>query len=81
MNELVPLFRKIKKYRQVIVVTHNANLVVNADAEQIIVAENIDENISYKSGSIENTEIREKICQILEGGRVAFASREKKYGL
>lgn len=40
MAQLVPLFRKIKKYRQVIIVTHNANLVVNTDAEQIIVADN-----------------------------------------
>jgi hypothetical protein len=80
MNELVPLFRKIKKYRQVIIVTHNANLVVNADAEQVIIAENNDENISYKSGSIENLDIREKIYQILEGGKTAFEKREKKYG-
>ncbi|MBJ6934372.1 DNA repair protein, partial [Vibrio cholerae] len=35
MAQLVPLFRKIKKYRQVIIVTHNANLVVNTDAEQV----------------------------------------------
>jgi predicted ATPase len=76
----VPLFRKIKKYRQVIIVTHNANLVVNADAEQVIIAENNDENISYKSGSIENLDIREKIYQILEGGKTAFEKREKKYG-
>jgi len=79
MNELVPIFRKIKKYRQVIIVTHNANLVVNADAEQIIIAENNDECISYNAGSIENPEIRNKICKILEGGEYAFKQRERKY--
>jgi predicted ATPase len=36
VNDLIPNFRKIKKYRQVIIATNNANLVVNADAEQIV---------------------------------------------
>ncbi|KUJ72509.1 TrlF family AAA-like ATPase [Thiomicrospira sp. WB1] len=80
MNQLVPIFRKIKKYRQVIIATHNANLVVNADAEQVIVAENDDEVLSYKSGAIECTEIRNDICEILEGGQSAFEKREQKYG-
>ena len=80
VNELVPLFKKIKKYRQVIIVTHNANLVVNSDAEQVIVAENDNEVINYKAGSLENTEIKEKVCEILEGGREAFKKRESKYG-
>lgn len=86
MKELVPLFRKIKKYRQVIIATHNANLVVNADAEQVIVASNENELLSYRSGSIEYTSrseplgIRENICNILEGGPAAFKNRERKYG-
>lgn len=80
VNELVPLFKKIKKYRQVIIVTHNANLVVNADAEQVIIAENNNEILNYKSGSIENQKIRDRICEILEGGEEAFRKRENKYG-
>jgi DNA repair ATPase RecN len=72
--------KKIKKYRQVIIVTHNANLVVNADAEQVIVAKNNDEILQYESGSIENISIREQICNILEGGKDAFNKREQKYG-
>jgi len=86
MRELVPLFRGIKKYRQVIIATHNANLVVNADAEQVIVASNDGERLSYFSGSLEHTSsieplgIRENVCDILEGGQTAFESREKKYG-
>jgi predicted ATPase len=47
MAELVDIFRKLKKYRQIIIVTHNANLVINADAEQVIIAKNEDEEISY----------------------------------
>lgn len=87
MNQLVPLFAKIKKYRQVIIVTHNANLVVNTDAEQIIVAKNENEVISYNAGAIEEgsvvdgTGIRADICNILEGGSYAFEKRERKYGI
>lgn len=82
INEsLVNLFRSIKKYRQVIIVSHNANLVVNADSEQIIVAENNNGVLSYHSGAMENKEINGKICEILEGGQEAFEKREKKYGL
>jgi hypothetical protein len=58
---LVRYFRDAKKRRQVIIVTHNPNLVVNTDSEQIIVA-NFDmglkkqtSRISYISGSLENT--------------------------
>lgn len=85
MKELVPIFREIKKHRQVIIATHNANLVVNADAEQVIIAHNNDEIISYQAGSLENTNIttlgiRENVCEILEGGQRAFENRERKYG-
>lgn len=87
MSQLVPLFRDIKKYRQVIIVTHNANLVVNTDAEQIIVAENIGEEIGYKSGAVEDScvnngpSLRASICDVLEGGSYAFEKREQKYGI
>jgi ABC-type Mn2+/Zn2+ transport system ATPase subunit len=80
MHHLVPIFKKIKKYRQVIIVTHNANLVVNADAEQVIIAVNEDETLNYDSGGIENVAIRDQICNILEGGKDAFTKREQKYG-
>lgn len=81
MNELVPLVRQIKKSRQIILSTHNANLVVNADAEQIIVARLDGENRDYVSGGIENKFINTSIKEILEGGEDAFRSRENKYGM
>ena len=81
VEELEPIFRKIKKHRQVIIVTHNANLVVNSDAEQIIIASNDDEEISYVSGSLECPEIRKEVCRILEGGETAFKKRELRYEL
>jgi len=79
MSDLVDIFRKIKKYRQVIIVSHNANLVVNADSEQVIVADNEEGILKYISGSLENPEINKLICKILEGGKSAFLNRKRKY--
>ena len=81
ISELKPIFRAIKKYRQVIIVTHSANLVVNCDTEQIIVANNEDENIYFEAGSLENEYIKNKVCTILEGGEEAFKMRERRYNI
>lgn len=84
-TELVPHFRAAKKRRQIIMVTHNANLVVNTDADQVIVATANGTDggglpkIKYTSGSIENPAIRTSICRLLEGGRRAFLDRERRY--
>jgi hypothetical protein len=84
-KELVPHFRAAKQRRQVIMVTHNANLVVNTDADQIIVATSQRKDgfglptITYQCGSIENPDIREAVCRLLEGGRRAFLDRERRY--
>ncbi len=80
-NDLITIFKEIKLYRQVIIVTHNANIVVNADAEQVIVASNHEETLSYKSGSLENPEINIEVCNLLEGGKIAFQRRRNKYHL
>ncbi|SNR60744.1 hypothetical protein SAMN06265371_106215 [Lutibacter agarilyticus] len=79
MSNLIDLFKNLKKYRQVIIVTHNANLVINADAEQIIIAQNNKGKLKYISGSLENEKINNKICEILEGGHLAFEKRREKY--
>lgn len=79
-NELVPAFRAAKAKRQIIIATHNANLVVNTDAEQVVVAQYHEGTISYKSGALENDDTRELIKDILEGGEQAFRKREEKYG-
>lgn len=78
-EELVGIFKEIKKYRQVIIVSHNANLVVNADSEQVIIAKNEDGILKYTSGSLENTVINDSVCKVLEGGESAFRNRERKY--
>tara|TARA_B110000908_G_scaffold42427_2_gene51631 strand:- start:137 stop:2812 length:2676 start_codon:yes stop_codon:yes gene_type:complete len=79
INELVDIFKSIKKYRQVIIVTHNANLVINSDAEQIIIAKNTEEVLSYESGALENELIIKNVCDILEGGKYAFEQRKNRY--
>jgi len=80
-GELVGAFREAKKKRQIIIATNNANLVVNTDAEQIIVAEFENNKITYKLGTIEDPTMREDIMPILEGGKEAFRKREEKYGI
>jgi len=79
MSELVPAIRKAKLNRQIIIASNNANVVVNSDAEQIIVAEYKNGKISYMMGAIEEPIIKEKAIHILEGGPTAFEAREKKY--
>jgi hypothetical protein len=80
-DELVPLFIAAKSRRQVIMVTHNANLVINTDADQIIVATASPHPsgglpaIRYVAGGLENADIRKAVCDILEGGKAAFRER------
>ena len=83
-DELVGLFVEAKSNRQVIMVTHNANLVVNTDADQVIIAEvgphphGALPPISYIAGGLESAEIRKAVCDILEGGEGAFQERARR---
>ncbi|MDM8011862.1 MAG: AAA family ATPase [Parasphingorhabdus sp.] len=83
-DELVPLFAEAKLRRQVIMVTHNANLVINTDADQIIIAEAGTHvpgqlpTISYTAGGLDEACIRERVCAILEGGEDAFKARARR---
>ena len=60
-KDLIPFIKKKKKDRQIIIVTHNANVVLGADAEEVIVANQQGSNVpnkkfrfEYRSGAIEN---------------------------
>lgn len=79
---LVKFIKRAKSKRQIIMVTHNPNLAVVADAEQVIYV-NIDKEhdnlFSYESGSIENTNINKRIVDVLEGAMPAFNKRKEKY--
>ncbi len=79
---LVPVLCKAKQYRQILMVTHNPNLAVVCDAEQIIHCEFDRKNnskITYTSGSIESPLINQKVVDVLEGTMPAFDNRQKKY--
>lgn len=81
---VVKFIKKAKKRRQIIIVTHNPNLAVVCDAEQIIHA-GINKKKKYKAtyetGSIENPDINKKIIKILEGTLPAFTKRNMKYSI
>lgn len=81
IEHLVGIFREIKLFRQVILVSHNANLVVNADAEQIVLATNDNGVLKYNSGSLECSMINLAVRTVLEGGDDAFRKRESRYNL
>ena len=83
-DELVGRFVETRHRRQIIIVTHNANLVVNTDVDQVIVASagahrpgRLPE-ITYTSGGLENPTIRKQVCEILEGGQHAFEERARR---
>lgn len=79
---LVPFMRAAKQKRQIIMVTHNPNLAVVSDAEQVIYVGLDKENnytFSTVSGSIEDEDVNEKIVDVLEGAMPAFKTRKKKY--
>jgi len=79
---LVDCLKAAKKHRQVIIVTHNPNLAVVCDADQVIYS-SIDRQagnrITYVSGSIENPAMNRHIIDVLEGTKPAFRNRDDKY--
>lgn len=80
---LVKCIKAAKQRRQVIMVTHNPNLAVVCDAEQIICAicDKTTNTFTYVSGGIESPVIRSRVVDILEGTEPAFKNRKRKYGL
>lgn len=82
-GKLVPCICQAKQNRQVIIVTHNPNIAIACDAEEIVFC-NMDKmkySITYKSGAIENSIIRNKVIDVLEGTQPAFDLRKLKYTL
>lgn len=79
-NELVPLLRKVKEHRQIILVTHNANLAVNADAE-LVYALRTEEGHGVKraEGGLDCEDVNAAVLDIMEGSREAFRKRREKY--
>lgn len=79
---LVPVLSEAKKKRQIIMVTHNPNLAVVCDAEQVIYSKFDRKNkskITYTSGAIENSVLNKHVVNVLEGTKPAFDNRRMKY--
>ena len=81
-DALVPCIQYAKRHRQMFIVTHNPNLAVVCDAEQIVVS-HIDKSdgnaITYTSGGIESIILNRKVVDVLEGTPPAFENRSHKY--
>lgn len=71
------ILARLKESRQIIVATHNPNIPISGDAEQIIVFN--PRGLIKDSGSVDESSIIQNIIELMEGGREAFEKRRKKY--
>jgi ATPase subunit of ABC transporter with duplicated ATPase domains len=76
---VVAQLRNNKNRRQLIVITHNANIVVNGDAELVMPMEFLGGQIVNNiAGGLQERSVRKKVCEIMEGGEKAFEQRYKR---
>lgn len=81
-KSVVTTLREIKERRQVIVVTHNANIAVLGDSELLLPMKRVgDVGKVAQSGSIDKEETCNAVQDILEGGALAFKRRKEIYGI
>lgn len=77
---IVERLKVAKEKRQIIIVTHNANIPVNGDAEYII---SMDSESKYlkilADGCVDKSEIKKEICDVMEGSEAAFDMRSRRY--
>lgn len=79
-QDLVPMLRTMKTERQIILVTHNANLPVNADAELVYALETRNGSGYLKAqGGLDRTGVTKAVLDIMEGSEAAFKRRREKY--
>lgn len=78
-NLIVTQLREIKQKRQILIVTHNANIVVNGDAENVIALDvRSGQTRIVTQGGLQEPSIRDEICRVMEGGKEAFDQRYKR---
>jgi energy-coupling factor transporter ATP-binding protein EcfA2/histidinol phosphatase-like PHP family hydrolase len=78
---IVRQIRENKLRRQLIIVTHNPNVVVNGDAELVNVLDlKRGQCRLHKSGALQVNDVREEVCRVMEGGYEAFERRWKRLG-
>jgi energy-coupling factor transporter ATP-binding protein EcfA2 len=77
---IVDRLKQAKEHRQLIVVTHNANVPVNGDAEYIVSMDTDSKTLKVlHTGTVEQVAIKKEICDVMEGGEQAFEMRSKRY--
>lgn len=79
---LVPCIKEARQKRQVVIVTHNPNLAVVCDADQVVhctIDKQSGNRVTYETGSLENPAINRYTINVLEGTRPAFDLRDSKY--
>ncbi len=79
---LSSILARLKEHRQIIVTTHNPNIVVGGDAEQVVVLDAPTSRSAQveTTGNIDRPEIIDAVIKIMEGGREAFQERSRRYG-
>lgn len=78
---IVKQIQENKLRRQLFVATHNPNVLVNGDAEMVHVFDfRRGQCQLVTSGSLQDSEVRERVCRVMEGGRDAFARRWARLG-
>lgn len=76
---LVSQIKETKRRRQIIVVTHNPNIVVHGDAEFVLSLDAGEGQTRIKRrGGLQEEKVRDEICRVMEGGREAFESRYRR---
>jgi len=78
-EDVIKLVRKLKPKTQFIFATHNPNIPVLGDAEQIIACAYTEDSIHSDVGSIDAPALQEAVVSIMEGGREAFELRKEIY--
>lgn len=78
---IVRQIRENKLRRQLVIVTHNPNIVVNGDAELVhVLAFRGGQCRVVERGALQENSVREEVCRVMEGGREAFERRWKRLG-
>ena len=79
---IVTQLRDNKQRRQLLVVTHNPNIVVNGDAELVLPMDHKSGQCVFVTppgpGSLQSLAVREEVCRVMEGGRKAFEQRYRR---
>lgn len=79
-EDVIKMILKLKPKMQFVFATHNANIPVLGDAEQIVACSYNENGIAFEEGSVDVKRLQQRVVGIMEGGREAFAKRKEIYG-